>query len=334
MASSLSGRVVVITGASSGIGRASARAFADEGAKLVLAARRQAALDEVVAECEARGAEAIAAPTDVSDPQSVDELATLAVRAFGRIDVWFNAAGVLHFGRVEETPARVISRVVETNLSGTIFGSQAAIRQFKQQKAGVLINTGSVLGVVGQPYAAAYVASKFAIRGLGEALRQETHHFPDIHVCTLSPAAIDTPAYQHAANYMGRELLPIRLLYPAEDVARACVALAKRPRREAFAGRAFGWLTNTGKTLAPGLSETLTAAAVRLMEVGQAPAAATEGSLFSATPDRFQTSGGWRERLGTVAAGEKVLRYLLVGAGVLTAGAAVTTMIAPRRRAA
>lgn len=325
----LSGRVVVITGASSGIGRATARAFAEEGAILVLAARREQALEDVAAECADRGAEALAAPTDVSDPQAVEELAQLAIKTFGRIDVWFNAAGVLHFGPVEDTPAEVLSRVIDINLVGTIYASQAALRHFKQQRSGVLINTGSVLGVVGQPYAAAYIASKFAVRGLGEALRQETHGFPDIHVCTLSPAAIDTPAYQHAANYMGRELLPIRLLYPPEDVARACVSLAKRPRREAFAGRGFGWLTNIGKTLAPAFSELVTAQAVRAMEVGRAPAAQTDGTLFTPREDTYRASGKWRERFKAGLPGMPITG--LAGGAVIVG--AVAAALASRRSA-
>ena len=289
-------RVVVIVGASSGIGRATAWAFAAQGASLVLAARRGDVLDQVVRECVVLGGRAVAVQTDVSDPEQVEVLAEAAKRAFGGFDVWINAAAVMSFGRVEETPSEVLARIVHTNLIGHLYGAQAALQHFRTRGRGVLINTGSVLGVVGQPFSAAYVSTKFAVRGLSEALRQEVQGEPDIHVCTVSPAAIDTPIYQRAANYMGRELLPIRLLYPPSVVARACVRLADRPRRELLAGAGFGHLAALGKVLAPPLAEAFTGFAVRLMEIGDRAAPATAGNVFDPVRDGRKVSGGWRRR--------------------------------------
>lgn len=289
-------RVVVIVGASSGIGRATAQAFAAQGASLVLAARRGDVLDEVVRECAALGGRAVAVQTDAADPEQVEALAQAAKRAFGGFDVWINAAAVMSFGRVEETPSEVLTRIVQTNLIGHLYGAQAALQHFRGRGRGVLINTGSVLGVVGQPFSAAYVSTKFAIRGLSEALRQEVQGERDIHVCTVSPAAIDTPIYQRAANYMGRELLPIRLLYPPSVVARACVRLADRPRRELLAGGGFGHLTALGKLLAPPLAESFTGLAARLSEIGNRAAAATAGNVFDPVRDGLKVSGGWRRR--------------------------------------
>lgn len=119
-------------------------AFAAQGAYLVLAARREAALRETALECEELGGRAIVTPTDVSDPDAVEKLGRSAIDAFGRIDIWINNAGVLHVGRIDETPVRVLHRVIETDLYGCIHGSQVALRHFRREGRGVLINTSSV----------------------------------------------------------------------------------------------------------------------------------------------------------------------------------------------
>lgn len=286
-------QVVVITGASSGIPRASALAFARTGARLVLAARRESVLCDVIGECQAIGAEAIAIPTDVTDPEAVDNLARSAVAHFGQIDIWINSAAVLHFGRFDETPLPVVRQVLETNLFGYIHGARAAIRQFREQGNGTLINICSMLGVVAQPYAGAYVASKFAIRGLSECLRQELQDEPDIHVCTVLPAAVDTPVYQHAANYLGRAVRPIRPLYPASAVADVIVSLAQHPRREAYAGT-IGPLISFQKAIAPALTERIVRMVIDLVQIRRLEAPASSGNLFEPIDDRRAVSGGWR----------------------------------------
>src|SRR5215210_657878 len=169
----LESKVVVITGASRGIGRATARLFAKCGASVVLAARREDALLEVAAECEARGGRALVVPTDVSDFRAVDNLARRAVDHFGSIDVWVNNAVLAAVGRLEEVPPEANRRIVETNLLGYLHGAQAALPRFREQGSGVLIFMSSGFGLVGAPYADAYTATKFAQRGLAQALRGE-----------------------------------------------------------------------------------------------------------------------------------------------------------------
>ena len=167
-------KLVVITGASSGIGRAAAHAFASEGARLVLGARDEMALAEVVEECAARGATALPVQTDVTNSNQMRALADQAA-AFGdgRIDIWINNAGVGAVGSFDETPLEAHEQVLQTDLVGYLRGAYMAWPYFKMQKRGILINTLSLGSWVAQPYAAAYSASKYGLRGLSEALRGE-----------------------------------------------------------------------------------------------------------------------------------------------------------------
>jgi NAD(P)-dependent dehydrogenase (short-subunit alcohol dehydrogenase family) len=203
--SRLDGSVVVVTGASSGLGRASAVELARRGANVVVSARRQAALEETAALCRAQGSDARVVVADVTDEGAVGELARRALDINGSIDAWVNNAGVTSFGPLEDTPLDEHRRVIETNLWGSIHGARAIVPIFKRQGRGVLINVGSILSKVGQPFVPSYVISKFALRGLSDALRAELAAHPRIHVCTLLPYAIDTPHFQSAANLIGRQ---------------------------------------------------------------------------------------------------------------------------------
>jgi short-subunit dehydrogenase len=230
--------VIVITGASTGIGRATACAFARRGATVMLASRQQEALEAALRECERLGGRGLAMPLDVTNAEAVEELADRAIREYGRLDVWVNNAAVSLFGRLEETPREAYERVLQTNLFGYVNGARAAIRCFREQGHGHLINLSSMVGHIGQPYTSAYVASKWAIRGLSECLRMELMDAPDIHVSTVLPASIDTPIFQHAGNFTGRPVKAMTPVYPPEQVADAIVRLVERPRREVFVGNA------------------------------------------------------------------------------------------------
>ena len=289
----LRNRVVVITGASSGIGRATALELARNEASLVLCARSERALAEVREECERRGAQVLARTVDVSLPRPVDDLAETAVARFGRIDAWVNNAAVSLFARFDEAPYADYRRVLETNLFGYVHGARCAIRQFREQGHGTLINVSSMNGKVGAPYASAYVASKFAIVGLGESLRQELRDLADVHVCTVLPASIDTPLFQHAGNFTGRAIKPMNPVYSTERAARAIISCLERPRREVVVGES-AWALRIGHALAPALTEAMMARQVERDHFDDRPAPSSAGNLHGPLEEANDVSGGWR----------------------------------------
>ncbi|MDB5368307.1 MAG: short-chain dehydrogenase [Rhodospirillales bacterium] len=291
--SSPRGSVVVITGASSGVGRAAAQEFAAAGAKLVLAARNAVALREVAAACERAGAEALDVPTDVTDAGAVSTLAQAALARFGRIDVWINNAGIGAVGAFDATPVEAHQQVVRTNLIGAINGAHEALRLFKVQRAGILIQTNSIGAYVPSPYAASYSASKFGLRGLSESLAGELHRWPDIHVCDLYPAFLDTPGVSHGGNYTGHALKPSPPVYDPRLVARAMVRLVERPRRRTV----IGLPTTLGRIAHALAPESISRAGAILIEAylrRAKRAAPADGNLFEPSIGHG-VHGGWQK---------------------------------------
>jgi NAD(P)-dependent dehydrogenase (short-subunit alcohol dehydrogenase family) len=315
----------VVTGASSGIGRATGLAFAHRGARVVLAARRAEALEQLARDCQAAGGQALAVPTDLTDEAAVAELARRAVERFGRIDIWVNNAGVYLLGPLEATPPEAFRRVLETNFFGYVHGARAVLPQFRQQGQGVLINNASVYAHIAAPWLTAYVSSKFAVRGFSEALRQELADLPGVHICTVSPSPIDTPIFASTANYSGRAVTAPPPTYPPEQVARAILASARHPRRERIVGGA-GRLATLAELVAPRPFERINRGYVNRLQFTTEPAPTSDGNLYAPVSDgHAQARGGWRRRPDPPAP----LRRL-AAVGLLAAGAITIARIATR----
>jgi short-subunit dehydrogenase len=312
----LKNKTIVITGASSGVGRAAALAFARCTPKLVLAGRRSEALEEVAVECRESGASVLVVPTDVTKAGEVQQLAKAANDFGGRIDVWVNNAGVLAAGAFDQTPIDIHEQVIRTNLMGYVHGAHAVLPYFKQQKEGILINNISVGGWMPVPYGAAYSASKFGLRGFSEALNGELGRWPDIHVCELYPAFLDTPGIQHAANYTGRNLKPAPPVYDPIKVADAMVELAVHPRRKKIVGAAATAL-RLGHFLFPGLIVSMTAKVMEAYFKNADPIPVTGGNVLEPVDYGTSIHGGWS--LATASTAKKSAMAGLLIAGV-TAG--------------
>ena len=289
--------VVVITGASSGIGRATALRFAESGAALMLVARGTEALESVAAECAGLGAATEVRSADVTDEDALREVAERTVERFGRIDVWVNNAAVGVFGLLDELPAEDIRRVLDVNILGYVYGIRAVLPVLKRQGTGVIINVSSLTAPIPQPYTAPYSMSKAAVRSLSASVRSELRlgGYTGVHVSTVMPPAIDTPFFDNAANYTGRKARAMPPVYPPEKVARTIFRLSRLPQREVVVGAIGSSFVQQGK-LAPGMMERSMAVMVENTHLSKTePAARTSGNLFapSSAPTSGAVHGGW-----------------------------------------
>ena len=309
---------VVITGASSGIGRATALAFAREGARLTLAARRGGKLAEVARECERLGAslggKAQYLETDVTSAEAMRGLAQAAIQRYGDVDVWVNDAGVGAVGRFTDVPIQAHEQTINTNLIGYIHGAHAILPHFQTRGHGVLINVVSFGAFVAAPFAAAYTASKFGLRGFSESLRAELQDYPDIHICDIFPGFVNTPGISHGANYTGHEI-HVKAPDQPEAVARAIVRVARHPRDKTSVGP-IAKLAPLGYAVSPGLARW---AMARFMQnaLSRTPKQApTSGNLFRPAPDHLLPPSAQRSRM---AVGGGLAALLVVAAGAALA---------------
>ena len=253
MAKPLAEQVVVITGASQGIGRETALQMARRGTSLVLAARNTEALDELAAEVSRLGGEAEVVATDVADPDQVERLAERAVERFGRIDTWVNNAAVSIYATVEQLEPDEMDRLVRVNLLGQMYGAKAAIARMKPRGEGTIINVGSALSERAIPLQSAYVATKHGVRGFSEALRLELmHEEAGIEVVLIFSSSMNTPLFNFARSKLGVQPMPVPPVYEPRVAAAAICHAAEHGGREIVVG-GWGKLLIAGQWLSPSL---------------------------------------------------------------------------------
>jgi NAD(P)-dependent dehydrogenase (short-subunit alcohol dehydrogenase family) len=229
-------QVIVITGASSGIGLATAQMAARRGARVVLTSRDEVDLGKVVEQIRAEGGTATHVTADVANFEAMQRVALTAMREFGAIDTWVNNAGISIYGLIEDVGLMDARRLFETNYWGVVHGTLAALPHLKA-KGGALINIGSVLSDTGYPLQGHYTASKHAVKGFTDSLRLELERAgAEVSVTLIQPTAIDTPYPEHAKSYLGVEPTHMPPVYAPELVARAILASAQRPRRSVLVG--------------------------------------------------------------------------------------------------
>jgi short-subunit dehydrogenase len=288
-------QVIVITGASSGIGLATAQEAARRGAKLVLAARSSETLSQLAARINAEGGDAIAVTVDVADRAQVQRVADAAIARFGRIDSWVNDAGVSIYGRLDEVSEEDSRRLFDTNFWGVVNGSLVALPHLREA-GGALINVGSEVSDAVVPLQGMYSASKHAVKGFTDALRVEIEEVDEapVSITLVQPTAVDTPFPQHARNYMESEpKLPTPQIDP-HDVASAILDAAEKPTRSVRVGSMAKMNTLVAK-VAPGLGDKMAAAQVDRQQYAEPPRNPA-GALFSAGESgRTHGSGGREE---------------------------------------
>ena len=296
----LANKTFVVTGASSGIGRGAALELGRSGANVVVAARRTEALETLASEIRSLGGTPLVVTTDVSDVSQMKALAEKAVGRFGHIDGWVNDAAVVTIGRFEEVPLEDQLRLLDVNLKGVVTGSYLAMKQFRAQGYGTLVNVGSVDSEVPHAYQAAYSASKAGVLMLGRVLNEELrlNGQRNIHVATVLPWALDTPLWDHAANYTGHAARMPTMDGP-EKAVNAIVRALLDPKEEITVGYKAK-LAYWSHRLTPDLNEMLTGKAIEKGEIQMNPATPpTPGNLYSPVDAGQGVDANVRERLKT-----------------------------------
>lgn len=328
----LADQTIVVTGASSGIGLATARMAAARGARVVLASRSGAALDRIASDIGREGGQAIAVQADVGERAEVEEIAARAVAEFGGIDTWVNVAGLTIYGPLSEVTQEDHERLLRTNFWGTVNGSLVAVEHMRH-RGGALINVGSIASDLAFPYQGMYSASKHAVKGFTDALRMELRLADaPIAVTLVKPASIDTPLPRRARNYMDREPMLPPPVYRAEEVAHAILHAAVHPQRDIVVGGA-GKLFVAGKEFAPGAYDHLAGKIAALQKRTMEPRRPAGALHAPQEDDTGHTHGDQPFPVMRSSAYTRAsLHPLATASAVVGLGLAAATLLMPGRR--
>jgi NAD(P)-dependent dehydrogenase (short-subunit alcohol dehydrogenase family) len=306
---------VLVTGASSGIGRATALQLADDGADLVLLSRSATALADVQALCEARGVRAVVTVADVSDRWAVEAAFEEAQRQLGALDGVVHSAAALAYGRFEDVPPEVFDQAVRTTLLGTANVARCALAAFGASGGGSLVVLGSLLGKISTPYMSSYVTAKWGVHGLVRTLQIEARSTPGTHVSLIWPGGVDTPVYSQAGTYLERHGRPPPPVDPPEKVADAVVRALWHPRREAPVGVA-NRVVVAGFRLLPAVFDVLVTPLMKAGGLSRDKAVDSPGNVLAPTPEGEAVHGRW---------GRHWLRPVGAAAGLAAAGAVLAS---------
>jgi short-subunit dehydrogenase len=322
----LNRQVIVITGASSGIGLSTARMAAQQGAKLVLAARSEAALRQLEEEINADGGEALAVTADVGKEEDVRHIADAAVTRFGGFDTWINDAGISIYGRLLDIPPEDHQRLVQTNLWGVVYGSTVAAKHLRN-KGGAIINLGSIVSDRAIPLQGMYSASKHAVKGYTDALRMELEEEgAPVSVTLIKPAGINTPFPRHAKNYMDAEATLPPPVYAPEVVARTILYCCEHPQRDIIVGGGGKGIVSSG-THAPRLTDLMMEKSMFDMQKKAGTPPARRDSLFDPSNDLSERGDYEGHVMESSAYTKAALHPFVTGGLMLAAGVAVVALL-------
>jgi NAD(P)-dependent dehydrogenase (short-subunit alcohol dehydrogenase family) len=298
----LAGKVVVVTGASAGVGRATALQCAREGASVGLIARDEASLEDVKSHLKAIGSRAVAAPCDVADAAAVEAAAAQIEDGLGPVDIWVNCAMVTVFSPFAQMPTDEFKRVTDVTYLGFVYGTKAALTRMKPRDRGVIVQVGSSLAYRGIPLQSAYCGAKHAIRGFTDSLRTELlHEGSSIKLTMVQLPAVNTPQFDWARTHMTREARPVPPVIQPQVAARAIVDAALNPRRELWLG-ASTVKTILGSMIAPSfLDGYLARHAYEAQERATPVDAAHRDNLMVPVPELHRTRGDFDAEAGNSA---------------------------------
>ena len=315
----ISEQVIVITGATSGIGLATARMAAEKGASVMLVARNGDALAELAGEINGSGGRAAFFEADVADEGQLRQAAVKCLQEFGRIDSWVNNAGGSVYGRIMDVPTDDLRRLFETNVWGVVNGSRIAVAHLREL-GGALINVGSEVSDAAIPLQGMYSASKHAVKGFTDALRieLEADEVP-ISVTLIKPTAIHTPFAENARNYLPYEPQLPQPLYAPELVAEAILHCAANPVRDFFVGE-MAKLHSAMAINTPRLFDMMNESMIDSMQNSGEPAKAGRSDGLFETNSKLQTRGSEERFVLENSVYQKAIMHPLIAAGVVVGG--------------